>query len=132
MTGVCSTAEVHVVVPGGLDDPASPSGGNTYDRRVCDGLSAAGRSVREIAVPGAWPRPGATDLGTLAGALETIPDGAVVLLDGLVACSAPEVVVPQAHRLRMVVLVHLPLADETGLAPGTTTCTSAVEHTPVT
>ncbi|MEA2136493.1 MAG: hypothetical protein QOC68_4402, partial [Solirubrobacteraceae bacterium] len=27
--------EVHVVVPEAIDDPARPSGGNTYDRRVC-------------------------------------------------------------------------------------------------
>ena len=38
-----------------------------------------------------------------------IPDDAVVLLDGLVASTAPEVLVPQARRLRLVVLVHMPL-----------------------
>ena len=31
------TREVHVVVPAGIDDPASPSGGNPYDRRVVPG-----------------------------------------------------------------------------------------------
>ena len=33
---------VHVVVPAGIDDPARPSGGNRYDRRLCDGLARAG------------------------------------------------------------------------------------------
>ena len=42
---------VHVVVPEGIDDPARPSGGNTYDRRVCRGLAALGWTVREHAVP---------------------------------------------------------------------------------
>ena len=37
---------VHVVVPEGIDDPARPSGGNAYDRRVCRGLAATGWSVR--------------------------------------------------------------------------------------
>jgi glycosyltransferase involved in cell wall biosynthesis len=109
--------ELHVVLPGGVEDASSPSGGNTYDLNVCAGLTDAGWSVRRISVPGSWPRPRAGDLDALAGALATVPDGSVVLLDGLVACAAPEVVVPQAHRLRLVALVHLPLADETGQAP---------------
>ena len=42
--------------PNDIDDPATPSGGNIYDRRVCRGLAASGWSVREHAVRGAWPR----------------------------------------------------------------------------
>ena len=34
-----------------------------------------------------------------------------MLLDGLIASTAPEVLVPEAHRLRLVVLVHMPLGD---------------------
>jgi glycosyltransferase involved in cell wall biosynthesis len=41
-----------------------------------------------------------------------IPDGAVVLLDGLIASDAPEVLVPQAGRVAQVVLVHMPMADD--------------------
>jgi glycosyltransferase involved in cell wall biosynthesis len=108
---------VYVVLPDGVDDPGTPSGGNRYDRRVCQGLAGSGWSVQELAVRGAWPRPAAADRGALAGALAALPDGATVLLDGLVACGAPELVSPESHRLRLVVLVHLPLADETGLAP---------------
>jgi glycosyltransferase involved in cell wall biosynthesis len=103
---------VHVVVPEGIDDPARPSGGNTYDRRVCDGLAALGWTVREHAV---------RDAAALARAVRRIPDGAVVLLDGLIASTAPEALVPQARRLRQVVLVHMPLGhrppeDEAGAA----------------
>ena len=36
------TEPVHVVVPSDIDDPHRPSGGNVYDRRVCDGLAAIG------------------------------------------------------------------------------------------
>jgi glycosyltransferase involved in cell wall biosynthesis len=110
-------AAVHVVLPGNIDDPAAPSGGNTYDRQLCRRLAAAGRPVREIAVAGAWPWPDPAARVALARALAVIPDGGLVLLDGLVACAAPDVVVPQAVRLRLVVLVHLPLSDETGLDP---------------
>jgi glycosyltransferase involved in cell wall biosynthesis len=101
--------EVHVVVPGGIDDPARPSGGNAYDRRVCGGLMTIGWSVRVHAVPGDWPRPDAAAYAALAGVVRRIPAGAIVLVDGLVASTAPEVLVPQARRLRLVALVHMSL-----------------------
>jgi len=101
--------EVHVVVPEGIDDPARPSGGNVYDRRVCHGLAERGWAVREHGVPGAWPRAGAAGRAALGRAVRRIPDGAVVLFDGLIATAAPETLVPEARRLRQVVLVHMPL-----------------------
>ena len=88
-------SEVHFILPDGIDDPARPSGGNTYDRRVRDGLAALGLTVRMHGIE----------------AVERIPDGAVVLLDGLVASPAPEVLVPHAGRLRQVVLMHMPIGD---------------------
>ena len=100
---------VHFVVPDGIDDPARPSGGNAYDRHICRELGALGWSVYEHAVPGRWPRPDAEALAALTGLVERIPDGALALLDGLVASTAPEVLVPHAARLRLVVLVHMPL-----------------------
>jgi glycosyltransferase involved in cell wall biosynthesis len=101
--------EVHVVIPEGIDDPARPSGGNTYDRRVLRGLAALGWAVHEHAVPGAWPRPGEAGHAALARTVGRIPDGAVVLLDGLIASTAPEALLPHARRLWQVVLVHMPL-----------------------
>jgi glycosyltransferase involved in cell wall biosynthesis len=95
--------EVHVILPEGIDDPARPSGGNTYDRRVCRGLAALGWAVHEHAVPLEAGN------GALVRALRGIPDGAVVLLDGLIASDVPEALVPEAGRLRQVVLVHMPL-----------------------
>lgn len=100
---------VHVVLPDSVEDPARPSGGNTYDRHVCRGLASLGWSVHPHSVPGAWPRPDEAALGALAGVLERIHDGSVVLLDGLIASAAPEVLVPEARRLRQVILVHMPL-----------------------
>jgi glycosyltransferase involved in cell wall biosynthesis len=104
---------VYFVVPDGIDDPARPTGGNAYDRHIRAGLISMGWSVHEHAVPGFWSQPpDAAALAGLDGAVDQIPDGAVVLLDGLVASTAPDVVVPQAGRLRLVVLVHMSLADE--------------------
>jgi glycosyltransferase involved in cell wall biosynthesis len=100
---------VHVVVPAGIDDPSRPSGGNTYDRHLCSGLRSLGWAVHEHAVPGRWPRPEAEDIAALADVLQRIPDDGVLLLDGLVASTAPGVLVPRTPRLCMVVLVHMPL-----------------------
>lgn len=119
---------LHVVLPNDIDDPTSPSGGNVYDRRLCRTLAAAGWSVREHAVPGAWPRPSEAERAGLARVLSQLPDGAVVLLDGLVASAVPELLAPQARRLRLVVLVHMPLANAaegTALAACTVVTTSA-------
>jgi glycosyltransferase involved in cell wall biosynthesis len=100
---------VHFVVPDGIDDPARPSGGNTYDRRLCRGLTSIGWSVLEYPVPGFWSPADAASFAALDKAVRRIPDRAVALFDGLVASTAPDLLVPQARRLRLVVLVHMPL-----------------------
>lgn len=102
---------VHFVVPDGIDDPKRPSGGNVYDRRVGDGLRALGWDVPEHGVGGSWPEPDARARAALEAVIAGLPDGAVVLVDGLLASTAPEVLVPAAGRLRLVVLVHMPLGD---------------------
>jgi glycosyltransferase involved in cell wall biosynthesis len=104
---------VHVVVPDGIDDPARPSGGNAYDRRICQGLAEIGWPVHVHAVPGSWPRPDPAAYAALAGVVQDLPEGALTVLDGLVASTAPKVLVPQANRLRLVPLVHMPLGQDT-------------------
>jgi glycosyltransferase involved in cell wall biosynthesis len=99
---------VHVVVPDGIDDPGRPSGGNAYDRRVCRDLPATGWTVCEHAVAGPWPEPDDPALVRLAEVVAGLPEGAVVLVDGLVASASAAVLVPQAARLRLVVLLHMP------------------------
>jgi glycosyltransferase involved in cell wall biosynthesis len=100
---------LHFVVPEGIDDPGRPSGGNTYDRQLRKGLGSLGWTVKVHAVAGCWPRADAAAFAALAGVVGKIPDGAVALLDGLLASTAPDVLVPEARRLRLVVLVHMPL-----------------------
>lgn len=105
---------VHVVVPEGIHDPTRPSGGNRYDQKVCAGLRDQGWVVQVREVAGPWPGPDTVARAALGAALADIPDGVVVLLDGLLASALPEVLVPEARRLRLVVLVHLPLGVEGG------------------
>jgi glycosyltransferase involved in cell wall biosynthesis len=101
---------VHVVVPEGFDNPGRPSGGNVYDRRVCAGLAEAGWDVLVTTIAGAWPVPGPAARADLARIVSVIPDGASVLIDGLIASSAAAQLVPHTGRIRMTVLLHMPLA----------------------
>jgi glycosyltransferase involved in cell wall biosynthesis len=104
---------VYFVVPATIDSPSSPSGGNRYDRRVIDELPAYGWEVREL-----------HDLA----ALGSVPDGGVVLIDGLLGCPAPEMMATLATRLRLAIVVHLPLADETGLSASEAARLDALER----
>jgi glycosyltransferase involved in cell wall biosynthesis len=104
---------LYAVLPNDIDDPAMPSGGNRYDRRVLTGLAALGWSINELPVRGAWPHPTDEQRAGLAEALSALPDDALVLVDGLVGCAVPEVLSPNANRLRLVLLVHMPLGTET-------------------
>jgi len=106
---VSPARSVQVVVPDGVDDPLRPSGGNTYDRRLCQALAGAGWTVHTHAVAGDWPRPQQAERRALAAALGGGPRGLPVLVDGLIASAAPQAVVPAARRVPIVVLLHMPL-----------------------
>jgi glycosyltransferase involved in cell wall biosynthesis len=102
---------VHFVVPDGIDDPDRPSGGNAYDRRLCIELRSRGWDVREHAAPGSWPWPDLPARQSLEGQIAAVPDGQLLLVDGLIASVVPDVLVPAARRLRLVVLLHMPLGN---------------------
>jgi len=101
---------VYVVVPEGFDRPGQPTGGNIYDRRVCAGLAEAGWDVLVSTVAAAWPVPGPGARAELARIVSAIPDGETVLIDGLIAASTAPQLLPHADRIRMTVLLHMPLA----------------------
>jgi len=61
-------------------------------------------------VPGAWPEPGPAACADLTRIVSAIPDGATVLIDGLIASPASAQLLPHAGRVRMTVLLHMPLA----------------------
>jgi len=111
-----TAGRLHVVVPGGIDDPLRPSGGNTYDRRICAALLDLGWQVEVHEVEGGWPWSPERGRSGLQQALDLLPDGSVVLVDGLLASSLPEVMVPAGHRLDVVLLVHLPVGVDDVMA----------------
>ncbi|HEY6596902.1 MAG TPA: glycosyltransferase family 4 protein [Asanoa sp.] len=119
---------VDVLLPNDIDDPATPSGGNTYDRRVCRGLADLGWEVREHAVAGAWPQPAPGERAGLAAVLAALPGAGLVLVDGLIASAVPDVLAGHCARLRLVVLMHMPLghaAERAALAAAAAVVTTS-------
>ena len=104
--------EVVVLVPGCLQ---TRTGGYEYDRRIVAGLRERGWpvDVRELDASFPHPTPAARD--DAARQLATIPNGTTVLIDGLALGSLPAEVEREASRLKIVALVHMPLAAEIGL-----------------
>jgi glycosyltransferase involved in cell wall biosynthesis len=106
---------VHVILPDSVHDTSQPSGGNAYDRRVCMGLARLGFAIWERMVPGHWPEPDEAALASLADVVSTIPDRTLLLIDGLIASAAADVLLPEASRLNIVIIVHMPLGGLPGV-----------------
>lgn len=102
------------VVPGRLDQF---TGGYLFDRRVVDGARARGRCVHVIELPGTFPDADDIARAAASDALARLPDAHVVVIDGLALPAFAHCLAAHAHRLRLIGLVHHPLALETGLSP---------------
>jgi len=100
------------VIPGDLN---TPTGGYVYDRRIIEGLRASGAGVEVRRVSTTFPFPDPAALREAARELASIPDGMLVVVDGLAGGAMPRNIEHEAGRLRIVALVHHPLAKETGL-----------------
>jgi glycosyltransferase involved in cell wall biosynthesis len=103
---------VTLALPG---DPDTLTGGYLYARRLSRALRRSGLQVDPLRLDERFPFPDERALGHAATALAALPDGAAVLLDGLALGAMPAVVAAERERLRVVALVHHPLALETGL-----------------
>ncbi len=107
-----SAADLHFVVPGPLDQR---TGGYIYDARIVEGLRRRHWQVVVHELAGEFPAGDARARSSLAGTLAGLPAGARVVIDGLAVGALPELVHPERLRLQLLALVHLLLADETGL-----------------
>jgi glycosyltransferase involved in cell wall biosynthesis len=100
------------VLPG---DPTTATGGFVYDRHIVAGLSALGWQVQVRRLADDFPFPDQAALEAADRLLASLPDGELVVVDGLALGAMPEQARAHAARLRLVALVHHPLALETGL-----------------
>jgi hypothetical protein len=106
--------ELAVLVPGRIE---TRTGGYEYDRRIVAGLRDRGWRVDVHELDDSFPRPTAAAREDAAVVLQKIPDGGLVIVDGLAFGAMPDQIEREASRLKIVALVHLPLADEPGLDP---------------
>ena len=113
------------MVPGRLE---TLTGGYGYDRRIVAGLSARGWSVAVHELHDSFPFPTPRARADAGRVLRAIADGTAVLFDGLAFGALPEEAEREAARLRLVALVHHPLAAETGIGPGDAAALEASER----
>lgn len=101
------------IVAGALDQR---TGGYIYDAAIIRALRSSDWPIDVLELDGEFPWPDTTAEQSLEQALAGLDDGRLVILDALAAGALPAVVKRHAPRLTIVVLVHHPLADETGVA----------------
>lgn len=116
---------VTFAVPGRLD---TRTGGYEYDRRIVAGLRARGWDVDISQWGDDFPFPSESARAQAARSLADLPDGAIVVIDGLAFGALPDVVRGERDRLAIVALVHHPLALETGLSPAAAAALDASER----
>lgn len=105
-----------LVVPGAL---TSRTGGYIYDRRITEGLRQRGWTINVHELPDRFPFPDAETLARTDAVLAAIRAGTTTLVDGLAFGAMPVVAERHASRLRLVAIVHLPLAFDPGLDAST-------------
>ncbi len=119
------TRSVVLVVPGDLD---SRTGGYIYDRRIVDGLRATGWRVGVERLDESFPRPTSSALAHARDVFAHLPDGTVTVVDSLALGAIAEIVEQHGSRLRIVALVHLPLAADVGIDEDTAARFAAAER----
>ena len=112
-------------VPGDIE---TRTGGTLYDRHVMEALREDGWRVELLAWPGSFPFPSEACRDEVEDSLAAVPDGALVLIDGLALGVLSGLARQHAERLKLVALVHHPLALETGLEPEAAVAFAASER----
>jgi glycosyltransferase involved in cell wall biosynthesis len=116
---------LHFVVPGDIE---TPTGGYIYDREILAGLAALGWRTTLQTLDASFPRPTPAALRAARMTFSTMPDGDLVVIDGLALPGLDRLLGDEARRLALVALVHHPVALETGLDPADARAFAAAER----
>ena len=103
---------VTFAVAGRLD---APSGGSVYNRRMAEALAKRGWTVGVQELDDSFPFPTTAALQHASEVLSRVPSDSLVVVDGLAYGAMPDVIKKQSGRLRLIAIVHLPLAAAVGL-----------------
>lgn len=95
------------------------TGGYAFDRRIVAELRERGWHVEVAELPPGFPAPSDAELDVTAAWLDGLDPAVPVVVDGLAFGALGHVAPAYRERLRLVALVHHPLADETGLDQAT-------------
>lgn len=104
--------QVWFAIPGDLD---TPTGGYAYDRHVMAKLPEFGIDIHHLPLPGGFPFPSAAELDETANRLAGVPNGALLLIDGLALGALPARVLDRIGA-PVIAMLHHPLGLETGLS----------------
>ncbi len=103
---------VYFAVPGDINNL---TGGYGYDRELIKGLSQLGITVELLSLSAEFPAPSPAALTETARLFASLPDDALVIVDGLAFGVMDEIAQQQAKRVTLIALCHHPLALETGI-----------------
>jgi len=104
--------DLRFAIPGDIE---TRTGGYIYDRRLMQELRQVGWSIEHLRWAASFPFPTLTDIAAAGQSLAACADDSLILIDGLAFGALAELAESEGRRLRLVALVHHPLALESGL-----------------
>ena len=105
--------DIYFAIPGDLE---KLTGGYGYDRRIKAELEALGHKIHYLPLSPTFPKPNLQALQAADLSFANVPDGAVLLVDGLAYGVLDDVLAKHKFRLKLVSLCHHPLALESGIS----------------
>jgi len=105
---------IDLVVPGNID---TPTGGYIYDREILASLRALRWRTAVHSLDASFPQPTPAALRAARATFAAIASGSLVVIDGLALPGLERVLADEQRRLRLVALVHHPVAPDSTRPP---------------